>query len=143
MRRRIAWPCTPRASAPSRRICRRGSTCTATCTSTRSSAARKEWSNSRSSAPSGWAGSADPTDPAYKALLGQRMPIGEFSDLDDVSILHCFKLWSHGPDVALASLCRGLLFRRVFKTIDLSRFEDPRDARSVITAIERMVAERG
>jgi HD superfamily phosphohydrolase len=84
-----------------------------------------------------------PTDPAYKALLGQRMPAAEFNDLDDVSILHCFKLWSHGPDVVLASLCRGLLSRRVFKTIDLSRFGDPKDARSAQTAVERMIAEKG
>src|SRR5215212_6864851 len=81
-----------------------------------------------------------PGDPTYKALLGQRMPTNEFNDLDDISILHCFKLWSHGPDVVLASLCRGLLFRRVFKTIDLSRFEDPKDARAAITAVERHVA---
>jgi hypothetical protein len=40
-------------------------------------------------------------------------------------------------------LCRGLLFRKVFKTIDLSRFEDPKDARSAITAVERYVAENG
>jgi HD superfamily phosphohydrolase len=84
-----------------------------------------------------------PTDPAYKALLGQSMPMAEFNDLDDVSILHCFKLWSHGPDVILAALCRGLLSRRVFKTIDLSRFTDPKDARSAQTAVERMIAERG
>ena len=84
-----------------------------------------------------------PSDPAYKALLGQRMPIGEFNDLDDTSILHCFKLWSHGPDVVLASLCKGLLFRRVFKTIDLSHFDDPKDARAVVTAIERLIAEQG
>ena len=84
-----------------------------------------------------------PTDPAYKALLGQRMPIAEFNDLDDTSILHCFKLWSHGPDVVLASLCKGLLLRRVFKTIDLSHFADPKDARAAVTAVERMIAERG
>src|SRR5688572_1785091 len=84
-----------------------------------------------------------PTDPAYKALLGQRMPIAEFNDLDDTSILHCFKLWSRGPDVVLASLCRGLLLRRVFKTIDLSHFADPKDARAVVTAVERMIAEGG
>ena len=84
-----------------------------------------------------------PEDAAHKALLGQQMPMDEFTDLDDVSILHCFKLWSHGPDPVLASLCRGLLFRRVFKTIDLSHFNDPKDARSVITAIERRIAERG
>src|SRR5688572_1117401 len=84
-----------------------------------------------------------PTDPAYMALLGQRMAIDDYNDLDDVSILHCFKLWSRGPDVVLASLCKGLLYRRVFKTIDLTRFEDPKDARSLVTAIERHVAENG
>ena len=84
-----------------------------------------------------------PGDPAYMALLGQRMSIGEFNDLDDISILHCFKLWSRGPDVTLASLCRGLLVRRVFKTIDLSRFQDPKDARAIVTAIERHIAEQG
>src|SRR5439155_11025520 len=63
-------------------------------------------------------------DAAYKALLGQRMSMAEFGELDDVAILHCFRLWSHGADPILAMLCRGLLFRRVFKTIDLSRFVD-------------------
>ena len=83
------------------------------------------------------------TDPAYKALLGQRMTMRELNDLDDVSILHCFKLWSHGPDAVLAQLCRGLLFRQTFKTVDLSHFPDPRDARAVITALERHIAEEG
>ena len=83
------------------------------------------------------------SDPSYKALLGQRMTMAAFNDLDDVSILHCFKAWSHGPDAVLASLCRGLLLRRTFKTIDLSGFEDPKDARAAITAVERYVAEQG
>src|SRR4051812_14992304 len=84
-----------------------------------------------------------PDDAAYKALLGQRMSMSEFLELDDIAILHCFKLWSRGPDSVLAMLCRGLLFRDVFKTIDLSRFEDPKDARAAITAIERHVADNG
>src|SRR3954471_9764484 len=64
-------------------------------------------------------------DVAYKALTGQRMAMAEFADLDDVSIQHCFKLWTDGPDAALASLCRGLLFRRLYKTIDLSHLDGP------------------
>src|SRR5439155_3937483 len=43
----------------------------------------------------------------------------------------------------LAMLCRGLLYRIVFKTIDLSRFQDPKDARAAVTAVERYVAENG
>ena len=64
-------------------------------------------------------------DVAYKALTGQRMSMAEFADLDDVSIQHCFKLWLDGPDAPLASLCRGLLFRRLYKTIDLSHLDGP------------------
>ena len=43
----------------------------------------------------------------------------------------------------MAALCKGLLFRKVYKTIDLSRFEDPKDARRAITAVERVIAEGG
>lgn len=82
-------------------------------------------------------------DAAHKALLGQRMNMAEFNELDDVAILHCFKLWQHGDDPVLALLCRGLLMRRTYKTIDLSHLDDPKDARSVVTAVERFVAEQG
>ncbi len=84
-----------------------------------------------------------PNEPIYKALLGQKLDTDEHNDLDDVAIMHCFKLWSRAGDPVLASLCRGLLFRRVFKTIELTSFEDPKDARSAITAVERMIAEQG
>jgi HD superfamily phosphohydrolase len=56
----------------------------------------------------------------YKALLGQTMSISEFVDLDDISILQCFKLWQVSDDATLAGLCRGVLYRRLYKTIDLS-----------------------
>jgi uncharacterized protein len=83
-------------------------------------------------------------DPTHKALLGQQLSIGEFVDLDDISILHCFKVWSTtSADTILVQLCRGLLFRRVYKTIDLSRVTDPRIARSAFTAAERALAEAG
>jgi hypothetical protein len=72
------------------------------------------------------------------------MNMAEFNELDDVAILHCFKLWAQaGDDPVLAMLCRGLLFRKTFKTIDLSRFDDPQKARSAYTAVERYVAEQG
>jgi len=61
----------------------------------------------------------------YKALLGQQLSADEFTDFDDVSVLHCFKLWTKSDDAVLAGLCRGLLYRRVYKTIDLTRVEDP------------------
>src|SRR5262249_5477123 len=40
----------------------------------------------------------------HKALLGQRLNIEEFIDLDDVSVMHCFKLWTKSQDAILASL---------------------------------------
>src|SRR5205823_6072733 len=59
-----------------------------------------------------------PRDTAvFKALLGQRFTIAEFRDLDDISVWHCFKLWTSNADPILASLCRGLLFRGLYKTI--------------------------
>jgi uncharacterized protein len=70
----------------------------------------------------------------FKALIGQRLTIEEFTDLDDISVLHCFKLWANSQDAVLAGLCRGLLFRRVFKSIDLSHVVDPE---MIITLRER------
>lgn len=57
----------------------------------------------------------------FKALTGQRLSISEFTELDDVSVLYCIKLWSRAEDAPLASLCRGLLDRQLYKTIDLAR----------------------
>ncbi len=73
----------------------------------------------------------------YKALLGQQLTIAEFTDLDDISVWHCFKLWTSSEDPILAALCKGLLYRRVFKTIDLSHF----DAQAITRAVTNSIAE--
>jgi HD superfamily phosphohydrolase len=78
----------------------------------------------------------------YKALLGLRLTIDEFNDLDDVSVLHCFKLWTRAADTVLANLCRGLLFRRVYKTIDLSHLDAP-EAAAATAAARRAIAAAG
>src|SRR3954470_20176676 len=44
---------------------------------------------------------------AFKAMTGQRMTMGEFRDLDDVTIVQCFKTWAEGTDGPLAQLCKG------------------------------------
>ena len=78
----------------------------------------------------------------HKALTGQRLTVEEYTDLDDVSVFHCFKLWTRADDQPLAGLCRGLLFRRVFKTVDLTaRGAD--GARAAVAAAERAVAGAG
>jgi HD superfamily phosphohydrolase len=84
-----------------------------------------------------------PGDGLYKALLGQQMTMGQFNELDDISILHCFKQWAHCSDAVLAALCRGLLHRRVFKTIDMTHLNDPLQARKAMTAAERAIAAGG
>jgi HD superfamily phosphohydrolase len=77
----------------------------------------------------------------YRALLGQRMSMREFVDLDDVSLTQCFKLWADsGEDVTLARLCRGLLFRQLYKSIDVTDLEN---AREKFDLASRAVTEAG
>lgn len=80
---------------------------------------------------------------AYKALTGQRMTIPEFTDLDDVSIVQCFKLWADSGDKPLAALCRGLLFRNVYKTIDLSHLDDGAKVESAVARAENALRSAG
>jgi len=54
------------------------------------------------------------------ALAGQRLSIKQLVELDDVSLVQCFKAWSDGPDQTLARLCKGLLFRKLYKSIDVT-----------------------
>jgi HD superfamily phosphohydrolase len=78
-----------------------------------------------------------------KALLGQRFSSEEFRDLDDISVWHCFKVWTESADGILAGLCRGLLFRRLYKTIDLTGQCDAVTARQAFKAAAVEVLEAG
>jgi HD superfamily phosphohydrolase len=85
-----------------------------------------------------------PESVVHKALMGRRFTIEEFTELDDVSVTHCFKVWQSSDDPALARLCRGLLFRRVYKTIDLAQCGIAEtDVKNVIAAAERAVTAAG
>jgi len=79
----------------------------------------------------------------HKALLGQSLSPAEFNDLDDISILHCFKIWSDGDDATLARLCRGLLFRRLYKVIDLTAMVDPIEVEDVVATASDVVNNAG
>ncbi len=82
--------------------------------------------------------------PVFKALLGQRFTIEEFRDLDDVSVWHCFKVWTGSADATLNALCRGLLFRGLFKTIDMTHRADSAGARRAAQeAADRVEAAGG
>lgn len=80
---------------------------------------------------------------AYKALTGQRMTIAEFTDLDDISVIQCFKHWADSSDAPLKSLCQGLLFRKLYKTIDLGHFEDAEQAKLAVKRVEEAVRAAG
>ncbi|MDP9175414.1 MAG: HD domain-containing protein [Planctomycetota bacterium] len=82
-------------------------------------------------------------DAVYKALLGQRLTIPEFTSLDDISIQHCLRVWASVEDKVLSGLCAGLLYRRLFRTIDLSAIIDPAQEKRVLDAAEKSVVDAG
>ena len=72
-----------------------------------------------------------------KVLTGDRMTAAEFRELDDVSVMGCFKAWAGSGDATLAGLCRGLLDRRLFKTIDLTSLAAEHGPAAVEEAVAR------
>jgi HD superfamily phosphohydrolase len=81
-------------------------------------------------------------DAVYKALVGQALSTREFLELDDVAMLQCFTLWQKSEDSVLANLCRGLLFRRLYKSIDLTHLP-AEEARARFKTAERVIAAAG
>jgi hypothetical protein len=79
----------------------------------------------------------------YKALTGQRLSIEEYTELDDISVIHCFKLWASADDASLAALCRGLLFRKLYKTLDLSHLAESDACAAVVRAQNAITAAGG
>lgn len=84
-------------------------------------------------------------DPALtKSLLGQRLTTPELIGLDDVTVLHSFKLWTTSDDPVLANLCHGLLFRKLFKTVELPPEIPPDQAANALKqAVEAVTAAGG
>ena len=84
-----------------------------------------------------------PGDAVHSALLGRQLSVREFVDLDDISMLHCFKLWSGGQDAVLAKLCHGLLYRQLFKAIDVPRPLEDADVGKLLEEIRAVVTRAG
>lgn len=77
-----------------------------------------------------------------RAMLGQRMSMEEFIDLDDVALTQAFKIWARtSDDPALAKLCRGLLFRGLYKSVDLTQYDG--DAPQLFVRIAQAVLNAG
>jgi len=82
-------------------------------------------------------------DVVYKMLLGQRLTIDEFTELDDVAVQQCFRQWTRSDDTVLAQLCHGLLYRRLFKTIDLTRVNEPGKIDRIVAAAQQVIDDAG
>jgi HD superfamily phosphohydrolase len=79
----------------------------------------------------------------FKALLGQQLEIEDFTEFDDVAVQHCFQIWTKSDDPTLASLCRGLLYRKLYKTLDLTHEPDVRRVNDAVAAAEQAVRSAG
>ena len=79
----------------------------------------------------------------HKALMGRRFTVEEFTELDDVALLHCFKVWQSSDDAPLAGLCRGLLFRKVYKTVDVTHVPAERVKDTIEAAGDAVAAAGG
>jgi uncharacterized protein len=66
----------------------------------------------------------------------------EFNDLDDIAVMMMIKQWARSTDRILARLCEGLLFRRLYKVIDLTH-EGPADVHAKIAAAKAAVKSAG
>jgi len=83
------------------------------------------------------------SDPVSKALSGQRLSVGEFTEMDDISVLHCFKLWQSSDDPLLSRLCTGLLYRRLYKSVDVSHISDARRMEEVLSVCADVITKAG
>lgn len=84
-----------------------------------------------------------PEHTVHHALLGRQLTLEQFTDLDDISVLHCFKIWANEPDAVLARLSRGLLFRELYKTIDLPETLESHQIEALIANLRDRVAAAG
>lgn len=73
-------------------------------------------------------GASPPATPSAvrAAVLGERLPLGEYLDLDDPLLMHCFADWERADDPLLADFAGRLRHRKLPKTIPLP--DDPLEA---------------
>jgi hypothetical protein len=78
------------------------------------------------------------------AVLGERLALGEYLDLDDPLLMHCFADWERADDPLLASFASRLRHRRLPKTIPLP--DAPEEAprwRDALARAEDVARRRG
>lgn len=84
-----------------------------------------------------------PEDALHTALVGRRVPIDQFIDLDDVSVLHCFKIWAKEDDALLARLSRAVLYRRLYRAIELPVETAAEDVNAAVQRVREAIGQCG
>jgi HD superfamily phosphohydrolase len=84
-----------------------------------------------------------PEHALHTALVGRRLPIDQFLDLDDVSVMHCFKVWAKEDDALLARLSRALLYRRLYRVIELPVETSPEEVSAAMQRVREAIIRRG
>ncbi len=81
-------------------------------------------------------------DGLHLALVGSMPHYEAFQDLDDVTILACFKIWATDviDDPVLQRLCKGLLTRRLYKTVQLPPELSPEQAQAAVQRATMAIA---
>ena len=81
--------------------------------------------------------------PALRSLLAREpLSTAAFITLDDTDIWHLLKSWRPHADPVLSSLADGLLYRKLYKTMDLDR-EDPVQLARTIEHAQHMAKRLG
>lgn len=79
----------------------------------------------------------------FKVPAGGEWSLHEFNDLDDIALLGHLKTWANSKDPILSHLCDGLLFRRLYKVVDLTTIDDPTKLRAAVDSAKQAVKSAG
>jgi HD superfamily phosphohydrolase len=78
-------------------------------------------------------------DAAFKALAGEEIDLEAFNALDDVGLFGCLRGWIASGDSILARLCSGVLYRKLFKVVDLTAIKGPAGVKSAVDVAKKAV----
>jgi hypothetical protein len=81
-------------------------------------------------------------EPLDHLLAGRALRTEQHLAIDDCDLWAALKRWSRHPDSVLAQLSRGLVDRRLYKTIELDP-HDPRDAPAIVEDARQAVEKAG
>jgi HD superfamily phosphohydrolase len=84
-----------------------------------------------------------PPGPLQRLLRGERLAPLEFLRMDDTDVWMALKVWAEGEDVVLRELARGLLERRLYKTLQVPERDAPGAGGPIDAAVAAVAAQGG